>query len=1641
MGNPATFSRITSLIDCLGREFDFTYKMLDEGTPGFDVGGCPRPYLEKVEQKIYNSNPIPIFRRTALSSTSERFFDALNRATTYDMTCHDYYTTLPNGLYSMSYNIRQITYPNGVRSEYQYSYPGPHPPAYIISQKFYRSGASSPFRTVGYSLSSWTKSAVEQFRSVNVNDGITLKKYYLDEAFNTDHEETYDAVTQKRLKKVQYSYQSVPVKPNGNTILEETVRPSQVITQFAKQDGSLGPGLVYDYRYDNCGNNFYLRDPNGTVTWTLYNGTDVMSLANLPSGIQKPQYFNAYTLIRKPATQAVFVTDPVHQTQKLRQTHYEYDGKGNLKTERVVQQTETGAIQYLDTKYNYDAFGNVTTKTDPKINVIQFEYGPQYNYAYLTRVCQGSGTLARYDYDYNTGLKTSATDPKGNVYYYEYDAIGRETKEYLSDSDLNVAITKTITYDDSNNKVTLGFGDQEGLITYDSLFGKPTLIQRKSNTSYVTIKESSYDSNGRLTWEKDGKQHTTYHSYDALDRETQTKFPDNTTMNYSHYWEGDCRIVTITDAKGQMKKQYFDLLDRLVGLGEHPEAGSTVSTWYTYDTAGNLIQSSNDRGIVSTNTYDNLGRLIRVDYPQDGANPMAPEIYVYDTAGNLSTKTTAKGTKVMEYEFNGGYRLSKVTEPDGREVTYTYDVNDNLVTQSTNGATYTYSGYDARNRAHNFTAQLDNAYTFNFTYNYDTYGRLTGITYPNRTNPVTYTYDELDRLLTIPGVVNSCSYDEDSKLTGMLYANGVNNTWDYDINDRPTNIGFGSVMNLGYGYDLVGNIIRINNDYYDYDGMNRLIWAGDSSTLRTGNGTAWGYDSAGNMTGKESYFGGISQERVGFTYDLANRLWSMGSKTYINDNAGNRTGKTDRDAWGYIYDGENRLTQVTKNGANILDSSYDGSGIRIKEVKGGQTTYFVYQGNNPLLEYTPVDGKCVYYIYAGNKRIAEEKDGAVKYYHPDHLGSVRAITDSNGNVTKRLFYDAYGNPLSCDNPQRLIKMLNGDVNGDGKTDLIQLYDSDGRLGIATYLSNGASHNYTWSNDDIGAGSGAGPFLTGDVNGDGKTDIIQLWNNNGRLAVITYLANGTGYTLAWGTNDIGAGSGAIKFLTGDVNGDGKTDIIQLWDNNGRLGAGTYLANGTGYTLAWGVNDIGAGSGAITFLTGDVNGDGKSDIIQLWDNNGRLGVVTYLANGIGYNLSWGVNDIGAGSSAINFLTGDVNGDGKTDIIQLWDNNGRLGVATHLSNGIGYDYAWGMADMGQGSPAKAYLAGEVNGDGKTDIIQLWDNNGRLAMITYLSNGNGYDCNWGTGDMGQGSPAVNYFAGDVNGDRKTDIVQLWYNSEQLGIINYVSSGVGYTCNWAGYLSAPDGSAGSDYCYTGKRLEQGSGLVYFGARFYDPETGRFLTVDPGRQGTNWYSYCFNNPLRYVDPDGQAATDSFWATTWKATMATAEVVGGGITTLGGAALMIGGSETVVGAVIGGVVTIHGANTFASGCADFYALFTGNDKGFGATNLLLDKIYKPALGAKAGSIVYTVVDIGASIKGTWGALKQVAGLSKTVINSTYVYVGNGLSGFVRECARTIVDAPNISQKIVAGSVVVRDGIIYYLDSKGTWYELKKDENKQ
>ena len=101
-----------------------------------------------------------------------------------------------------------------------------------------------------------------------------------------------------------------------------------------------------------------------------------------------------------------------------------------------------------------------------------------------------------------------------------------------------------------------------------------------------------------------------------------------------------------------------------------------------------------------------------------------------------------------------------------------------------------------------------------------------------------------------------------------------------------------------------------------------------------------------------------------------------------------------------------------------------------------------------------------------------------------------------------------------------------------------------------------------------------------------------------------------------------------------------------------------------------------------------------------------------------------------------------------------------------------------------------------------------------------------------------------------------FYYHTDWLGSTRVVTDSSKNTVSAVTYhpFGEPNTEEGSEhFLYTGKEKDS-TGLYYYGARYYDPELGRFLTRDP-KGGINRYSYCLNNPLKNIDPDGCESTN------------------------------------------------------------------------------------------------------------------------------------------------------------------------------------------
>src|SRR6516164_5773529 len=335
-----------------------------------------------------------------------------------------------------------------------------------------------------------------------------------------------------------------------------------------------------------------------------------------------------------------------------------------------------------------------------------------------------------------------------------------------------------------------------------------------------------------------------------------------------------------------------------------------------------------------------------------------------------------------------------------------------------------------------------------------------------------------------------------------------------------------------------------------------------------------------------------------------------------------------------------------------------------------------------------------------------------------------------------------------------------------------LYGTDGNGGLKEL------YGAEW-----GQGSDARAWLTGDFTGGGTTEIAQLWDNQGQLGMTFYRTDGKGGLKPWFSNGyIGASSAALRggWLTGDFTGGGTTEIVQLRDNDSRLAMTLYGTDDNGGLRQLSDNlNMGQGSGALAWLTGDFTGGERTEIAQLWSDNGKLAMILYGTNGKGDLKELFGSEWGQGSDALpgGWLTGDFTGGGTTEIVQLWDNQGQLGITLYGTDGKGgLTQLFRNGNMGASSAALAWLTGDFTGAGAvpTKIVQLWDNKGQLAMSLYGPNGSGGLTQlFINGDMGEGSGAsVAYLAGNFTGAWTTEIVQLWNHNSRLAVNLYGCGG-----------------------------------------------------------------------------------------------------------------------------------------------------------------------------------------------------------------------------------------------------------------------------
>ena len=357
----------------------------------------------------------------------------------------------------------------------------------------------------------------------------------------------------------------------------------------------------------------------------------------------------------------------------------------------------------------------------------------------------------------------------------------------------------------------------------------------------------------------------------------------------------------------------------------------------------------------------------------------------------------------------------------------------------------------------------------------------------------------------------------------------------------------------------------------------------------------------------------------------------------------------------------------------------------------------------------------------------------------------------------------------------------GDLNGDGKTDIVLAnYRCKGRAcvdgSVSVLLGNSDGSFQAANNYDSGA-IDAMSLALGDLNGDGRLDVVVadecLSTTDCRGFIGVLLGNGDG-TFQKPVLYYSGGYEALSLKVADVNGDGRPDLLVAnsctQDSSCSSGGGVVgvlLGNGDG-TFQPASSFATGGNGATSLAVGDINADGKPDVVvtNSCPTNGctsGIGVVgVLLGNGDGTFLSPALYSSG-GYKANSVTIADFNGDGNLDIAVL--NNcadsscSTTGtVAVLIGSGDG-TFLSGLAYGSSGYLASSIASGDVNGDGKPDLLITNDcasTSGCAGVVAvFIGNGDGSFQSptvYGSG----GRDATSVALADVNADGFQDILVL---------------------------------------------------------------------------------------------------------------------------------------------------------------------------------------------------------------------------------------------------------------------------------------------
>lgn len=708
------------------------------------------------------------------------------------------------------------------------------------------------------------------------------------------------------------------------------------------------------------------------------------------------------------------------------------------------------------------------------------------------------------------------------------------------------------------------------------------------------------------------------------------------------------------------------------------------------------------------------------------------------------------------------------------------------------------------------------------SYEYDSYGRLSKVTSPMGLSN-TFTYNTFGQVATVKdyrGGTTAFTYDAFGRETAVKYPDNTSKTIQYAWSSTATN-GLYSITTTNTGKPTVTEV---------YDALNREVRKGEKRFDGIIRNIDKLYDSYGNLQKESMPFTGSTASLWNtYAYDSYDRILSCtessGRKTTYSYNKNNITMVSDKVSTTKAYDAQGNLLSVTDPAGTIVYNL----------AADGQPSSVVAPGN--------IVTSFSYDKYRRQTSLIDPSQGTTTYEY-DAAGNVAKETNANGKVAQNE-YDSYNRLIKTTTPEFVTSFTynakdeqTGTSTNNG-TSKSFAYDSYGRL--ITWKENGVDgkwlqKDYTYSNGNVSSikyTSQSGVLATENYvysNGhlseaklDGTTTVFKLSKENS-LGQPTEIVTG-GITRKYDFNAYGLPVGRSVSSTSKTYQDfsyvfdattsnltsRKDDTRNITENFGYDNLNR-LTSYAGKTAAYDVKgNITSKSDAGTF---EYTLTQKPYAVSGANLSGN-GVPTHTQE-IVYTSFGRPESITENGQVATFTY-----NGEYDRVKMNISQNGNNVLTRYYLGNCYEL-----DQTSSSKEKLYLFGDFYNSGAVYIKEgsskgiYYILRDYLGSITHIVDSNG--------------ALVQELSYDAWGRLRNPVTQEVYTHEQQPAL-FLGRG-----------------------YTGHEHLTQFGLVNMNARLYDPILGRFLSPDPYvqmpymSQNFNRYTYAMNNPLCYVDENGES---------------------------------------------------------------------------------------------------------------------------------------------------------------------------------------------